>query len=182
MKDNAVTLDDLKKHLCLSKADELKLKEVINTHPLSITKYYFSLINWEDKKDPIKKMIVPSLEELNTIGSYDTSGESTNTKFEGLQHKYLQTVLVLSTNNCAAFCRFCFRKRLVGLSNNEILKNFDNVIKYIKSNKKITNVLISGGDPLTLSTEIIAQFLKKLSVIKHLRYIRIGSRIPVVLP
>jgi len=149
---------------------------------MSITKYYLSLIDWKNKNDPIKKMMIPSIEELDTIGSYDTSGEATNTKMDGLQHKYQQTVLILSTNRCSAYCRFCFRKRLVGLGSTEILKRFDEAVRYIKENIQITNVLISGGDSLILSTEIIEIFLKKLTEIKHLRFIRFGSRIPIAFP
>ena len=182
MKDNIVNINDLNKYVTFSKEDKKKFKDLIEMHPMCVTKYYFSLINWKDKKDPIRKMIIPSLEELNTIGSFDTSGEAKNTKLEGLQHKYQQTALILSTNKCSAYCRFCFRKRLIGLPNTEIIKRFDEAVKYIKKNKQITNVLISGGDPLTLPTKIIENFLKKLNLIKHLRYIRIGSRIPVVLP
>ena len=177
-----VNVSDLKKYTALSKTTEKQLEKIINIHPMRVTKYYFSLINWTDKKDPIRKMIIPSVDELNTIGSYDTSGEAESTKLEGMQHKDLQTVLLLSTNQCSAYCRFCFRKRIVGVSNKEILNNFDEAIKYISKNKGITNVLISGGDPLTLDTNILSLFLKKLSKIKHLKFIRIGSRIPVVLP
>ncbi len=149
---------------------------------MSITKYYLSLIDWKNKKDPIKKMMIPSIEELNTIGSYDTSGEATNTKIGGLQHKYQQTALLLSTNQCAAYCRFCFRKRLVGLKNTEILNLLDDAVSYIAKNKQITNVLVTGGDSLMLSTDILEIFLKKLTKIKHLRFIRFGSRVPIAFP
>lgn len=99
-----------------------------------------------------------------------------------MQHKYNQTALILVTNRCAGYCRFCFRKRLVGLSNKEIIEKFDDAVNYVKKHKGIDNVLISGGDPFVLSTRIIEGFLKKLSGIKHLRFIRFGTRIPVVFP
>ncbi len=182
LKENIVNLNDLKKHMKISKSDEKKLEEIIKIHPMSMTKYYLSLIDWNNKNDPIKKMMIPAIDELNTIGSYDTSGEATNTKMDGLQHKYQQTALILSTNRCAAYCRFCFRKRLVGLPNTEILNRFDDAVKYISKNKQITNVLVSGGDSLMLPTDILEIFLKKLTKIKHLKFIRFGSRIPVAFP
>jgi KamA family protein len=182
LKTNVRTLTDLKKYAGLSSSEERKLKEVIKIHPMDMTRYYMSLIDWNNKKDPIRKMMIPSIEELNTIGSYDTSDEAGNTKLSGLQHKYQQTALLLSTNRCAAYCRFCFRKRLVGLPSSEILKRFNDCVKYINENKQITNVLISGGDPLVLPTKILGIFLEKLDKIRHLRFIRFGSKVPVAFP
>ena len=108
-------------------------------------------------------MAIPSLVEFNLEGSYDTSGEAENTKLTGLQHKYEQTALILSTNKCATYCRYCFRKRLVGLPSKEVIKRFEDAAEYIKQHEEINNVLISGGDPLVLSNEIIESFLVALS-------------------
>ena len=182
LKQSISTIEEIKKYIKLSKQKEKQLKKVINIHPMRITKYYLSLINKNNKNDPIRKIIIPSEEELNLEGSYDTSGEASNTKIVGLQHKYPQTALILVTNRCTTHCRFCFRKRLVGLSNKEILNNFNNALNYIKKHKEINNILISGGDPFRLETKIIKQFLEKLSTIKHLDFIRFGTRIPVVFP
>jgi len=182
LKQNICTVSDLKKHFKLTKKQEDQLLEVTTIHPMNITKYQLSLINKKDPKDPIKKLIVPSSEELNEAGLYDTSGEKSNTKSKGLQHKYQQTAVILATNRCAAYCRFCFRKRLVGLSNNEILERFTATISYIKKHKEINNILITGGDPLVLPTHLINKILRKLSPIKQLDFIRFGSRIPVAFP
>ncbi len=176
------TLKQLKKYIPLGEDEEKKLQEVIKIHPMKVSKYYLSLINSNDKNDPIRKMIIPSVDELNVSGEYDTSGEKENTKTVGLQHKYPETALILATNRCAAYCRHCFRKRLVGLKSNEILQKFDEAIDYIKEHKEIDNVLISGGDPFVLPTKIIEAFLEKLSIIKHLRFIRFGTRVPLVMP
>ena len=100
----------------------------------------------------------------------------------GLQHKYLETALILATNRCATYCRHCFRKRLVGLPSEEILKRFEEAAKCIAEHGEINNVLISGGDPLVLKSEIIGRFLEVLGRIGHLNFIRIGSRVPVTLP
>ncbi len=127
-------------------------------------------------------MTVPSEEELNLLGSYDTSGERENTMMPGLQHKYAQTALILATNRCATYCRYCFRKRLVGLPTEEILQRFNDAVKYIENHEEINNVLISGGDPFVLSTGVIKEFLEKLSNIPHLDFIRFGTRVPVTFP
>ncbi len=176
------SIKDLKPHLPFTPSERRKLDSVVERHPVCIPSYYLSLIDKNDPNDPIRAMAVPSLDELNLLGSYDTSGEKDNTKMPGLQHKYSQTALILSTNRCAMYCRHCFRKRLVGLSNHELLQRFDDAAEYVKKHSEINNVLISGGDPLVLPTKIIAQFLEMLSDIDHLAFIRIGSRIPVTLP
>ncbi|WP_456434960.1 KamA family radical SAM protein [Thermovibrio ammonificans] len=159
-----------------------KLQEVIEKHPMFIPDYYARLIDWSDPNDPIKNIIFPSLDELDVSGSYDTSGEKENTVLTGLQHKYKETALLLVTNRCAGYCRHCFRKRLVGIPTNETLKLFDRAVEYIKEHPEITNVLISGGDPLVLPTDVIEYFLSELSKIPHLKFIRFGSRVPVFYP
>ena len=179
---NIATVDELKKYIKLSSREELEIRLVTKIHPMLITKYYLSLINTKDKKDPIRKMIVPSHGEIFTEGSYDTSGEAQNTKMPGLQHKYKQTALILSTNRCAAYCRHCFRKRLVGLPSHEIMNRFNQAVDYIKKHKEINNVLISGGDPFILPTKILKKFLEKLAPIRHIDFIRFGTRIPVAFP
>jgi len=181
--DNFInSVNELKAFIKLSPKEENELKEIEKIHPIRITKYYLSLINPKDSKDPIIQIIIPSLDELNTSGSYDPSDEASNTKKVGLQHKYPETALILSTSRCAAYCRHCFRKRLVGLPSKEIINIFDDAVTYIKKHKEINNVLISGGDPLVLKTGILKTFLDKLAPIKHLKFIRFGSRVPIVLP
>ena len=182
LKENITSVEELGKHIKLDPREAKMLQKVVEIHPMSISRYYMSLINRRDGKDPLRKMIVPSIEELNAAGTYDTSGEQKSTKTHGLQHKYGETALILATNRCAAYCRFCFRKRLVGLPNKEILSRFKDAMPYIRSHKEINNVLISGGDPFTLPTTLIEKFLQELSRIKHLDFIRIGSRIPVTFP
>ena len=157
-------------------------EQIINEHPMRLTPYYAGLIDWDDENDPIRRMSVPSLGELDPDGMYDTSGESTNTKMSGLQHKYRQTALLLVTNACAMYCRHCFRKRLVGLPSSEIMNQANEAVEYIKQHKEINNVLVSGGDPLTLNTNLLGKILKELAAIAHLDFIRIGTRIPVVDP
>src|SRR3972149_9119040 len=106
------TVEQLIRYVDLSHDEQNQLEKVTKIHPMRISPYYASLIDWNDPKDPIRKMAVPSVEELCLDGSYDTSGESENTKMPGLQHKYRQTALIIATNQCATYCRHCFRKRL----------------------------------------------------------------------
>lgn len=179
---NICKLEELEALGLLTSEETERLRGVIERHPMSVTPYYLSLIDWSDPYDPIRKMAIPSLGELSPIGSYDTSGERENTKLPGLQHKYARTALVLVTNRCAVYCRHCFRKRLVGLPSEEILHRFEDAVAYIAEHREINNVLLSGGDPLVLQTDSIALFLEMLDRIPHLDYIRIGTRVPVVLP
>lgn len=182
LKKNITTLKDLKKYIKLKPDEEKAFQKVVEISPLNVTKYYLSLIRKNDFRDPVRRMIIPSVKELSKDGQWDTSGEERSTKFIGLQHKYHQTALLLCTNYCAAYCRFCFRKRMVGLTNKEILSSVSRAVKYIKKHKEINNVLLSGGDPLALDTKVLDKILSMLAAVKHLDFIRIGSRIPVVLP
>ena len=182
MKNGICTIEQLKEFIELSPKEEKKLKQITKQHPMRVTPYYMSLIDWDDPDDPIRKMAIPSIEEFNLEGSYDTSGEAENTKMSGLQYKYQETALILATNSCAMYCRYCFRKRLVGLKTDEIIEHFGAAATYIRQHKHINNVLISGGDPLVLKNEVIKTFLSILSDIPQIRFIRFGSRAPVTFP
>ena len=158
------------------------LKKIQDQFPVFINPYYLSLIDLKDPEDPIRKMSIPGVYELNRSGSFDTSGEQSNTVLPGLQHKYKETALILSTNQCAMYCRHCFRKRLVGASEEEICGQLGSIASYIKGHPEISNVLVSGGDAFMNSNDTIAQYLQALSDIPHLDFIRFGTRVPVVLP
>lgn len=182
LKENMTSLEEIQQFLHLSEDESSKIQKIIEEFPMSITRYYLSLIDPHDEKDPIRKMCIPSLWEQDRSGLLDTSGEISNTKLTGLQHKYNQTALLLSTNQCASYCRHCFRKRLVGLSSQEVMKQFDEMVAYIKAHKEISNVLISGGDSFMNENAIIKQYLKALCALEHLDFIRFGTRTPVVFP
>lgn len=167
-------------HMTLEEAESLRQVEEI--FPVFINPYYLSLIDPDDREDPIRKMCVPGMHELNWDGSFDTSGEGSNTVLPGLQHKYGPTALILTTNQCAMYCRHCFRKRLVGLSEEEICRHIPDIASYIRSRTQINNVLLSGGDAFMNSNETIERFLSALCGIPHLDLIRFGTRTPVVLP
>ena len=182
LENSICSLDELEHYVDLPTKRREKLERVIRIHPMRVSKYYMSLIDWSDPKDPIRKMAIPSIDELNLEGFYDTSGEAENTKMPGLQHKYWETALILATNRCATYCRHCFRKRLVGLPTEEIIKRFEDAADYVEKHDEINNVLISGGDPFVLPNEVIRRFLEVLTKIEHLDFIRFGSRVPVTFP
>ena len=127
-------------------------------------------------------MSIPGVMEASRLGSFDTSGEQSKTIMPGLQHKYKETALILSTNRCAMYCRHCFRKRLVGISEEAVFSHLDEIVRYIRDHKEISNVLVSGGDAFMNSNEMIGQILELLTDIEHLDLIRFGTRMPVVLP
>ncbi|MCF7870928.1 MAG: KamA family radical SAM protein [Candidatus Omnitrophica bacterium] len=182
LRKSICTVKQLKKHIDLTSKEEKQLEHIVGMHPMRITRYYMSLIDKKDPSDPIRKMVIPSAQELSLSGSYDTSGEKESTKMDGLQHMYLQTALILATNRCAAYCRYCFRKRLVGLPTEEMLHRTHKAVKYIQKHKEINNVLISGGDSFILPTKMIKNLLDKLSAVGHLDFIRFGTKVPVTFP
>lgn len=164
--------------------DELeKLQEVEEKYRFRTNTYYLSLINWDDPNDPIRKIAIPSQEELEDWGSVDASHEIDYTKMRGLQHKYPDTALFLVTNVCGTYCRFCYRKRLFFNDNREtLIPDIGENIEYIRNHPEITNVLLTGGDPLILSTPRLENIISQLSEINHVRIIRIGSKIPASNP
>nr|WP_320115155.1 KamA family radical SAM protein [uncultured Desulfuromonas sp.] len=185
--NNITSVDELKTYLPLSYDEEADLRSVTQAHPLNIPRYYLSLIDKNDPDDPIRKMAVPAAEELVVAGAMgettkDPYGDDKHDKGNGILHKYSYTALVVATEYCSMYCRHCFRKRMVGLPNHQTVENFHNAAKYIAAHPEITNVVISGGDPLLLPTRVIRKMLTALENIPHLNFVRIGSRAPVVFP
>lgn len=174
--------DEICKHLNLSEDETAAMDEILKSYPMAITPYYLSLVDFSNPNDPIRKMCIPTINEMDLSGAFDTSGEAHNTVAEGLQHKYQQTALILTTNRCAMYCRHCFRKRLVGMSDDEIANGFDDVVAYIREHPEINNALLSGGDCLMLSNRRLREYLEKLCDLDQLQLIRLATRMPVVLP
>jgi KamA family protein len=153
--------------------DELR-KHDITRH--QVTKFYREQIQKSGYYEQLKYIVEPSIEELESPGSLDTSGEHDNTVVPGLQHKYPQTGLLLSTDRCASYCRYCFRKRIVGNDSDEVAPDYAVVADYIRQHPEMSNVLLSGGDPLVLSTEKLHRILDHLLPIPHLSSIRFGTK------
>ena len=140
------------------------------------------MIDWDDPLDPLKMIAVPTIPELSGWGSLDPSGEKDYTKVPGLEHKYEQTAILLVSGTCASLCRYCFRKRLFMESHDEDPLDLTAALDYIASRPEISNVLITGGDPLMLGTSKLDSILTKLREIDHVKIIRIGTKVPAVHP
>ncbi|MCK4326918.1 MAG: KamA family radical SAM protein [Candidatus Diapherotrites archaeon] len=151
-------------------------------YPIRITPHFAGLIDWSDPADPLLRMVFPTKEEFSEEGYSDTSGEKCNTKLKGLQHKYEPTALVQTTDTCASYCRYCFRRRNVGKKDAEAIDDFAEVVEYVKAHPEMDNVLLSGGDPLTLSNQKIDEMLAELREIPHVKLIRLGTRVLTYLP
>ena len=182
LKQSYHSIDQLKELLCLSDEEVRSLTSVQEHYPVFINPYYLSLVDPGDPDDPIRKMCVPSAAELEAAGRADTSGEESNTVLPGVQHKYTQTALLLTTNQCAMCCRHCFRRRMVGVENEETITDIPQAVHYVRDHGEINNVLVSGGDSFLNSNETIETYLSLLCEIDHLDFIRFGTRTPVVLP
>lgn len=182
MRNNVTEIDTLAPALGIPQAETEQLRRLLEYYPMSIPRYYLSLVDGSDPEDPIRKMCVPATAEFDPEGDFDTSGEASNTVVPGVQHKYKESALVLTTNRCAMYCRHCFRKRLVGLTDEEILNGFDEVIAYVREHEEISNVILSGGDSLMLPTSTLERYLDALTQIPHIDLIRIATRMPVVYP
>ncbi|WFU39935.1 lysine 2,3-aminomutase [Bradyrhizobium sp. CB82] len=159
--------------------DELKVNNITRHH---VTRAYHEQITTGSYYDQLKRIVEPSVEEFESPGSLDTSGEYDNTVMPGLQHKYAQTALLLVTDRCASYCRYCFRKRIVGKDSDEAAPDFAQVARYIGGHIEITNVLLSGGDPFVLSTIKLNRILDYLLPIRHLESIRFGTKMIAFAP
>ncbi len=152
------------------------LEKVTDFFPFKATEYYLSLIDFNDPQDPLRRIILPDEDECQQWGRLDPSNESSYTVVPGLQHKYGSTALILFSNLCLGFCRYCFRKRLFLEGRQERVVDLDEAIRYIREHPEITNAILSGGDPLALSTGRIEEALARLREIDHLQVIRVGTK------
>jgi len=152
---------------------------------LAITPYFFNLIDPADEHCPIRRQVIPRIEETDTAPweMSDPCGEDSHSPVPGLVHRYPDRVLFLVTDRCAAYCRYCTRSRLVSnASGYDFHPEFDRQIEYIAQHPEIRDVLLSGGDPLLLSDDKLESLLGRLRAIPHVEFLRIGSRIPTFLP
>ncbi|MCK9579938.1 MAG: KamA family radical SAM protein [Methanoregula sp.] len=170
------SISELDNLVGLAPKEREMMETVTDLFPFRSNEYYLSLIDWKDRHDPIRKIVIPDSRELTTGGSADPSCEKDYTKQPGLQHKYDQTGLLLLTDVCGGICRFCFRKRLFMSCEREAVKDVADNIEYIRKHTEITNVLLTGGDPLTLETRRLEAILRELREIPHVNIIRIGSK------
>jgi KamA family protein len=153
--------------------DELRDSDITR---YQVTKFYDNQIRNSGYYEQLKHIVEPSLQEFSSPGKLDTSGEHDSTVVPGLQHKYRQTGLLLVTDRCASYCRYCFRKRIVGNDSDEIAPDYAVVGEYIRQHPEMNNVLLSGGDPFVLKTEKLHRIMDHLLPIPHLTSIRFGTK------
>jgi lysine 2,3-aminomutase len=152
---------------------------------LAITPYFFNLIDRNDPDCPLRKQVIPRSGEmqLSAEEQLDSLGEDEHSPVPGLVHRYPDRVLFLVTDRCASYCRYCTRSRLVSNAQDyNFHPEYEQALRYIESHPEVRDVLLSGGDPLLLSDKKLEHLLARLRAIKHVEFIRIGSRIPVFLP
>jgi lysine 2,3-aminomutase len=154
--------------------------------PFAITPYYASLLDELDSTQAIRRMVVPvtAEEHRSPVEADDPLGEEHDSPVPGIVHRYPDRVLFLVTDTCSTYCRYCTRSRMVGTHSRKLTRTdaWEGAIAYIEANPQVRDVLLSGGDPLTLSDERLEWLLAHLKKIPHVEMLRIGTKVPVVLP
>ncbi len=184
-RNRITSVEQLAQFIPLSSKEQAELRLVTRLYPFSVTPYYLSLINPDDPDDPIRKQAVPSILEIamGEMGMEDPLHEKRDSVVPGLVHRYPDRVLMVLTDICPMLCRHCTRKR--EWRNGDWVRSHGEVeamLNYIRQNRAIRDVIISGGDPLTLSTHRLEEVISRIREIGHVEIIRIGTRCPVVLP
>lgn len=179
--------EELQQVIKLSPEEELGIKNASGRLSVAITPYWATLMDPEDPDCPIRRQAVPVAAEslVSPHEMVDPCAEDRDSPAPHLVHRYPDRVLLLATDHCAMYCRHCTRRRLVGehaQEESDSVSRFDAAIEYIKSNKKVRDVLISGGDPLTLEDELLDSLIQKIRAISHVEFLRLGTRVPVTLP
>ena len=185
VKNRITTVEDLKKYVPLTESEEEGIIKCLENLRMSITPYYLSLMDPENPNDPIRKQAIPTSNELSRSSADldDPLHEDGDSPVPGLTHRYPDRALLLITDQCAMYCRHCTRRRFAGQKDGaQPLNQIDNAIEYIRKTPVIRDVLLSGGDALLMSDERLEYIISKLREIPHVEIIRIGSRVPVVMP
>lgn len=182
---NAFTsIDDLKKIMKLSDKEIMAINNLKGRLPLRITPYFASMIYDTKPSHPLRRNVIPVVEELIETSSEqsDPLHEKSFSPVKGIVHRYPDRVLFTVTQVCSNYCRYCTRSHSVGRLDKLGKQDFEKAFSYISAHKEVRDVLISGGDPLTLTDETLDYILSNIRSIPHVEMIRIGTRIPVVLP
>lgn len=178
-------IPSLEKVLPLSEEEHEHLAKTLKKFKMAITPYYAAMMDKNDVNCPVRKMAVPVLNELHIDESdlSDPLHEDVDSPVPGLTHRYPDRALLLVTHECSMYCRHCTRRRIVGETDEDMARgHLEKAFEYIAKTPEIRDVVISGGDPLILSDSRIDYILTELRKIEHVEVIRIGSRMPVVLP
>ena len=185
LKNRVSKLEDIEKHLTLSDEERAGILLTGTKLATAVTPHYFNLIHPTDPDCPIRRQVIPRIEETYTDPSEmsDPCGEDSHMPVPGLVHRYPDRVLFLVTDRCASYCRYCTRSRVVsGVSDQKLETQWDMAIEYLKRTPQVRDVLLSGGDPLLFSDAKLEKLLSRLHAIPHIQFLRIGSRIPIFLP
>ena len=178
------TVEEIEKVVPLSDS-ERKALQTSGLFRVDITPYFISLIDPNDPNDPVRKQIIPRADEMQAFTAMmeDSLAEDRHSPVPGLVHRYPDRVLMLVTTQCASYCRYCTRSRIVGDPGQTFSRQeFEAQIEYLKNTPQVRDVLLSGGDPLVLAPKILKEILTRLREIPHIEIVRIGSRVPVFLP
>ncbi len=178
------TAEEIGKVVTLTES-ERKALNTSNLFRVDVTPYFISLIDPDDPDDPIRRQIIPRAEEMQSFTAMmeDSLAEDRHSPVPGLVHRYPDRVLMLVTTQCASYCRYCTRARIVGDPTAQFSRQeFELQIEYLKRTPQVRDVLLSGGDPLVLAPKILEEILARLREIPHIEIVRIGSRVPVFMP
>jgi lysine 2,3-aminomutase len=184
LRNSITSIDELKKIMKLSEKEIMAINNLKGRLPMRITPYFASLIYNTGYSHPLRRNVIPVVEELlhtNTEQS-DPLHEKSYSPVKGIVHRYPDRVLFTVTQVCSNYCRYCTRSHSVGKLDKLGRQDFEKAFSYIAAHKEVRDVLISGGDPLTLTDEILDYILYNIRKIEHVEIIRIGTRVPVVLP
>jgi lysine 2,3-aminomutase len=181
------SLAQLEKIFALSAEERDAVARHTGSLPVGITPYYASLMAPDDPLDPLRRTHIPVGQEyLRTPGEADDPlGEDHDAAVPGLVHRYPDRVLFLSTGFCSTYCRYCTRSRMVGEAGGDYqfsVRQWDKALEYIAAHPEIRDVLLSGGDPLTIADDKLDYLLTRLRAIKHVEFVRLGTKVPSVLP
>jgi len=185
LKNRVTTLAGLEEHLNLSEEERSGVILSGSKLAMAITPHFFNLIDKDDPECPIRRQIIPRVEEtwVSEYEMADPCGEDSHMPVPGLVHRYPDRVLFLVTDRCAAYCRYCTRSRVVsGAGEQELDTDFEAAFQYLEEHTEVRDVLLSGGDPLLFSDAKLEKILSRLHKIEHIEFIRIGSRVPIFLP
>jgi lysine 2,3-aminomutase len=185
MANRITSYEELLKRVSHPAPETAKIELCLHNFRMAITPYYSSLIDEQDPDCPIGKQAIPSRFELqhSACDLDDPLHEEEDSPVPGLTHRYPDRVLLLVTDQCSMYCRHCTRRRIAGQTDKPMqLQHFKRALRYIKANAQIRDVLISGGDPLTLSDDRLEFIIRNLRAIPHVEIIRLGTRTPVVMP
>ncbi|WP_407539136.1 lysine 2,3-aminomutase [Deinococcus radiomollis] len=184
LKNRINTVEELEEVLVLTESERAgaSAKGIFR---LDITPYFASLMDREDPTCPVRRQVIPTHHELENFTSMmeDSLAEDKHSPVPGLVHRYPDRVLMLVTTQCASYCRYCTRSRIVGDPAETFNPaEYEAQLGYLRANPQIRDVLLSGGDPLTLAPKVLGRLLSELRAIEHIEIIRIGTRVPVFMP